>query len=54
LEYDGKGHLSARLLTKDELEEHIQNIEAAKNHLRGFRKKHQPESAEDIPDVPKR
>lgn len=54
LEYDGKGHLRARLLTKDELEEHIQNIEAAKSHLRSFRKKHQPELAEDTPDIPKR
>jgi hypothetical protein len=47
-----KGKFSARLIEDAELEEHKQNIEAAKDSLREFRES-QRVPPPDIPDVPK-
>jgi hypothetical protein len=47
------GEFRARLLNNEELDQHRQNVAAAKAYLRGFRAQHQPDAAAGLPDVPK-
>lgn len=46
------GKFTARLLDDDDLEEHRQNIEQAKERLRGFPAEQKPDAA-DVPEIPK-
>src|SRR3989338_6678558 len=46
------GQLKARMLTESELGQHRQNVEAAKEHLREFSKRHQPGAIENL-EIPK-
>lgn len=42
----------ARSLSEEEIEVHSQNVDAARKHLREFRKKHAAEAAADLPAPP--
>ncbi len=53
LEKGDKAHLNARLLEDDQLNQHRQNVEEAKEHLRQFPAKHRPENAPAVPEPPK-
>jgi hypothetical protein len=53
LEPDQNGDLVARILADDELAQHRQNIEEAKQHLRDFRRRHRPDAAPDLPEIPR-
>jgi hypothetical protein len=48
-----KGQAQARLLKDDELDEHRQNVKAAKEQLRELRTQHQGILETEIPDVPR-
>jgi len=51
LEQINGGDLKARLLSEEELAQHRQNVEGAREHLREYRNKHRPEAA--TAEVPK-
>ena len=42
----------ARILEDDELSEHRENIEEAKERLRGLRDSHSPDEAVELPKAP--
>lgn len=54
LERGKNGKLLARVLDGTELQQHQQNVEALKCHIREFRDKHQPEVGPDLPESPKK
>ena len=54
LERNDRGHLSARILSEDELGEHQQNVVEVVRHLREFPKLHQPEAGEIPSEMLKR
>jgi len=54
LEHDDQGRLTARILEKNEIYQHRQNIEEARKSLREeYRAKHKPGMRPDLPPIPK-
>ena len=49
LERQKKGHLSARVLGPQELDQHRQHVQAAKESLGDFRREYEPDKAQDVP-----
>ena len=49
LERAEKGRFKARLLDDAELAQHRQNVDEAKQHLREFRRKHEPSAGPNVP-----
>ena len=52
LGYGKKGQLEARILSQVEVDEYRQSVKDAKEYLRKFPERYQPEAAEDL-EVPK-
>jgi hypothetical protein len=46
------GHYHARFLSDEEIAPHKENVSAAKEHLRDFKKRHKPEAAAELPPGP--
>jgi hypothetical protein len=51
LEHTGQGY-KARLLSDEEIAPHRENVKGAKDYLRGYKDRHNPEAAPDLPAVP--